>query len=172
MLRSSNSDDQYLQLDPNTNQYHSVSSLSNQFYYNQDVSSIYNSYQFSPGKWNINAGVRTEETTVNAHFLSSGKVINPNYLNVTPSLAIGHPLGAGVINLTFTQRIQRPGINRLNPFVDRSNPNFIVTGNPKLQPNSFNAIQMSYSTGNSGKVSVFFATDYFRAQHGITSNHI
>jgi ferric enterobactin receptor len=159
ILRSDNSDFQYLQLDSNTHQYEPVSLLSNQFYYTQDVLSIYNSYQFSLEKWNINAGVRAEETIVNAHFLSSGTAINPNYLNIVPSLAINHPLGSGGINLAFNQRVQRPGIYRLNPFVDKSNPNFIVTGNPNLKPNTINAAQLSYSN-NAGKVSVFVATDY------------
>jgi ferric enterobactin receptor len=160
IIRSDNSDYQYLQADSTTHQYEPVGELGDQFYYTEDVFSIYNSYQFSLGKWNIDAGVRAEETSVSAHFLSSGTAINPNYLNIVPSLAINHPLGAGSVNLAFNQRIQRPGINRLNPFVDRSDPNFIVTGNPKLQPNTFNAAQLSYSTGNAGKVSVFVATDY------------
>src|SRR6202012_4621974 len=138
ILRSDNSDFQYLQLDSNTHQYEPVSSLSNQFYYTQDVFSIYNSYQLSLAKWNINAGLRAEETIVNAHFLSSGTAINPNYLNIVPSLAINHPLGSGGINLAFNQRVQRPGIYRLNPFVDKSNPNFIVSGNPDLKPNTMN----------------------------------
>lgn len=159
ILRSDNSDYQYLQLNSSSHQYDPVDSLSNQFYYTQDVFSIYNSYMFNLGKWNINAGLRAEETTVDAHFLSSGTTINPDYLNVVPSLAISHPLGSGGINLSFNQRIQRPGINRLNPYVDKSNPNFIVTGNPRLQPNSVNQAQLSYNT-NAGKVQVFLATDY------------
>jgi hypothetical protein len=160
ILRSDNSDFEYLQLNANTNSYASVDSLGNKFYYTQNVFSIYNSYQLSLGKWNISGGVRAEETDVNAHFLSTGTAISPDYLNIVPSLSINHPLGAGGITLAFNQRIQRPGIYRLNPFVDRSNPNFIVTGNSKLQPNSFNDAQLSYSSGNAGKVSVFLATEY------------
>ncbi|HVW12699.1 MAG TPA: outer membrane beta-barrel family protein [Mucilaginibacter sp.] len=160
ILRSDNSDYQYLQLNSNTHLYDAIDSLSNQFYYTQNVFSIYNSYQFSLGKWNVNAGVRAEETTVNAHFLSKETAINPNYLNVVPSLSINRSLGTGGLGISFNQRIQRPGINRLNPFIDKSNPNFIVTGNPKLQPNTINQAQLSYSTGNSGKISVFVATDY------------
>ncbi len=160
ILRSDNTDYQYLELDSASHQYEPVPALSDQFYYSQDVFSAYNSYQLSLGKWNINAGLRAEETEINAHFLSTATVISPNYLNIVPSLAINHPLGSGSINLAFNQRVQRPGINRLNPFVDKSNPNFIVTGNPALQPNTVNVTQLSYSSGNSGKVSVFLATDY------------
>jgi len=134
--------------------------LSNQFHYTQDVLGIYNSYQFNLGKWNINAGARAEETIVNAHFLSSSTNINPNYFNIVPSLAINHPVGAGSIGLAFSQRIQRPGIISLNPYPNKTNPNFIITGNPRIQPSISNQGQLSYTTGNAGNVSVFLATDY------------
>ncbi len=160
ILRSNNSNYQYLQINSVTHQYDLVDSLSNQFYYTQDVLGIYNSYQFSIGKWNVNAGVRAEETIVNAHFLSSGTIINPNYLNIVPSLAFNHLLGAGSVGLTFNQRVQRPGIYSLNPYPNKTNPNFIIIGNPRLDPSISNQAQLSYSTGNTGKVSVFLATDY------------
>jgi ferric enterobactin receptor len=160
ILRSDHSNSQYLQLDSATKQYQPVADLGNQFYYTQDVYSLYNSYQFNLQKWNFSAGLRAEETVIDAHFISTNSSVSSNYLNVVPSISINHPLGSGGIGLAFNQRIQRPGIYRLNPFVDRSNPNFITTGNPKLQPNSVNATQLNYSSGNSGKVSVFAAVDY------------
>jgi ferric enterobactin receptor len=160
ILRSDRSNSQYLQVDSATSLYQPVADLANQFYYTQDVYSLYNSYQFNLKKWNFSAGLRAEETVIDAHFLSSNSSVSSNYLNVVPSISINHPLGSGGVGLAFNQRIQRPGIYRLNPFIDRSNPNFIVTGNPRLKPNSVNAAQLNYSTGNSGKVSLFVATDY------------
>ena len=160
ILRSNSSDYQYLQLNPAAQQYDLIDSLSNQFHYTQNVFGIYNSYQFSLGKWNVSAGVRGEETIVDAHFLSSGTVVSPNYFNVVPSLSINHPAGAGSFGLSYNQRIQRPGIYSLNPYPNKSNPNFIIIGNPRLQPSISNQGQLSYTTGNAGKVSVFLATDY------------
>jgi hypothetical protein len=160
ILRSDNSDYQYLRLNSNTHQYNPIDSLSNQFYYTQNVFSIYNSYQFNLAKWSVSAGMRAEETIINAHFLTNGTVTSPNYLNVVPSLAINHPLGSGGVGLAFNQRIQRPGINRLNPYIDKTNPNFVTTGNPRLRPNAVNAAQLNYSTGNAGKISLFAAIDY------------
>lgn len=160
ILRSNSSDYQYLQLDPATNLYSPIDSLSDRFYYTQDVLSIYNSYQFKLGNWNVSAGARAEQTIVNAHFLSGSTNISPNYFNIVPSLAVNHPLGAGGIGLAFNQRIQRPGIVSLNPYPNKTNPNFIVIGNPRIQPSISNQVQLSYSTGNAGKVSLFLATDY------------
>ena len=159
ILRKDHSNGQYLQRDSISGQYAAVPSLGDQFYYTQDVFGLYNSYQFSLGKWNLNAGVRAEETYIDARFVSTNTGIKPNYLNVVPSISINRPLGQGGLNLAFNERIQRPGIYRLNPFVNRSNPNFITEGNPNLRPNTMNDVQIGYNT-NAGKVSVFAAVDY------------
>lgn len=159
ILRTDRSNSQYLQLDSARRQYEAVPLLGDQFYYTQDVFGLYNSYQFNIGKWNINAGVRAEETYIDAQFVSTNTGIKPNYLNVVPSVSINRQLGQGGLNLAFNERIQRPGINRLNPFVNRSNPNFIMEGNPNLKPNTINDVQVGYNT-NAGKVSVFAAVDY------------
>jgi ferric enterobactin receptor len=159
ILRSDRSNSQYLQRDSISGQYAAVPSLGDQFYYTQDVFGLYNSYQFHIGKWNIYAGVRAEETYIDAHFISTNTGIKPNYLNVVPSVSINRQLGKGGLSLAFNERIQRPGIYRLNPFVNRSNPNFITVGNPNLRPNTMNDVQIGYNT-NAGKVSIFAAVDY------------
>jgi ferric enterobactin receptor len=159
ILRTDHSNNQYLQLDSASKQFDAVASQGNQFHYIQDVFGLYNSYQFNIDKWNVNAGIRAEETYINAQFASVNTGIQPNYLNVVPSISINRPIGQGGLSLAFNERIQRPGINRLNPFVNRSDPNFITEGNPKLHPNTFNDAQVGYNT-NAGKVSIFAAVDY------------
>jgi len=63
------------------------------------------------------------------------------------------------INFGFTQRIQRPGIFQLNPFVDKSNPTFISTGNPALKPELDNTFELTYSnfTKNSINIGLSYA---------------
>jgi ferric enterobactin receptor len=155
IFRSDQSNYQYLSLDSASGQYLPQPALSNVFNYTQDVYSLYNSYQFSLGKWNISAGARAEETVVNADFASSATTVSAHYLNVVPSLSLSVPLGAGTFGGGFAQRLQRPGINLLNPFTDRSDPNFIITGNPKLKASAMNDAELSYSTGNGKKLSIF-----------------
>ncbi|MEO6851954.1 MAG: outer membrane beta-barrel family protein, partial [Mucilaginibacter sp.] len=159
ILRVDQSNNQYLQQESATGQYDAVPLFGNQFHYMQNVFGIYNSYQFSLGKWNVNAGIRAEETYIDAQFISSNTNVRPNYLNVVPTISINRQIGQGGLNLAFNERIQRPGIYRLNPFVDRSNPNFISSGNPNLKPNTMNDVQIGYNT-NAGKVSIFAAVDY------------
>jgi hypothetical protein len=58
------------------------------------------------------------------------------------------------LTLTFSNRIQRPGINQLNPFIDRSNPNVELTGNPNIKPASSNLVQLSYNRSKKGTFNI------------------
>ncbi len=117
-----------------TKNYEVIPSQTNDFNYDQDIYSIYNSYSGKWGKWNAKAGLRLEHTTVRADFVSTSSTVNQDYNNLIPSLSVQYNLKSSNISLGYTDRISRPGIYQLNPFVDASNPNFINTGNPNLQP--------------------------------------
>lgn len=133
--------------------------LSNSFSNTQNIFSAYNSYQLNLKSWSINAGVRLEETVIRADFSSTNSIADQNYFNVIPSVAVGKGFeNRSNINFSFSQRIRRPGISRLNPYVDRSNPNYEVTGNPNLRPVLLNNIQFGYN--NNKKLSVNTGIDY------------
>lgn len=161
IFRNSKSDFEYLSLDSANNQFEDDPAMSNNFNYVQDVFGVYNSYQFSIKKWNFSAGLRAEETYVNANFISTGTFADRTYFNVVPSIAINHPFADNSgINFGFMERIRRPGINRLNPFVDRSNPYFVTTGNPKLSPVVLNNVQIGYNSPGGKKLTMFAAMSY------------
>lgn len=120
-------------------------SQTNEFKYLQDIYGIYNSYQAKWEKWNAKAGLRLEHTTVNADFVSTSSTVNQNYSNLIPSLSVQRNFKSGSVTMGYTDRISRPGIYQLNPFVDASNPNFISTGNPNLQPEINHTMELNYS---------------------------
>lgn len=161
IFRNSKSDFEYLSLDSATNQFLNEPAMSDNFNYEQDVFGVYNSYQFSLKKWNFSTGIRAEETYINANFVSTGTFVDNNYFNVVPSIAINHSFANNSgINFGFMERIRRPAINRLNPFVDRSNPDFVSTGNPKLTPTVLNNIQVGYNSPGGKKLTAFAAVSY------------
>ncbi|WP_345948800.1 TonB-dependent receptor [Mucilaginibacter sp. PAMB04274] len=124
-------------LDPNQN---------NMFDYQQNVYSLYNSYQLKfDEKWVAKGGLRLEHTTVNA-----SEALNQRYSNLIPSLSIQRSFKTSSINIGYTDRIQRPGIWQLNPFIDRSNTNFIRVGNPDLRPVVNHSIELTYSNFKKG----------------------
>lgn len=159
ILRNNSSDFDYQSLNSTLGQYETDPAFSNAFTNTQNVFSAYNSYQLNLNSWNINAGLRLEETVIRADFSSTSSIADQNYLNVVPSIAIGKGFKDGSnINFGFSQRIRRPGINRLNPYVDRSNPDYEVTGNPNLRPVLLNDLQFGYSSNK--KLSVNIGLDY------------
>jgi len=118
----------------------------NAFDYQQNVYSLYNSYQvkFSE-KWVAKGGLRLEHTTVNA-----SEAVDQKYSNLIPSLSLQRSFKSSSVNIGYTDRIQRPGIWQLNPFVDRSNNTFINVGNPNLRPVVNHSVELTYSNFKKG----------------------
>ncbi len=64
-------------------------------------------------------------------------------------------------------RIERPVIDELNPFTDRSNPDFITTGNPDLRPVVNHVFELDYSRFT--KLAVNVSLNYAFANNTIQS---
>ncbi len=154
ILRNNYSDYHVDDRDSTSQQYVTNTNQTNDFNYHQDVLSVYNSYQLKMDKWTGKAGLRLEHTYINADFVSSGVTTAPSYNNLIPSVSIERTFKTSSINFGFTQRIQRPGIYQLNPFVDRTNPTFINTGNPALKPELDNTFEFNYSNFTKNAVNV------------------
>jgi outer membrane receptor protein involved in Fe transport len=121
----------------------------------QNVYGLYNSYQYNLTNWGFKAGVRVELTTINADFISQASNLDKSFLNVIPALSVNHKFkNMSSLNLGYTQRIERPGIWALNPFVDRSNPSFESSGNPDLKPVLSNSFEMNYSRFKKGSINI------------------
>lgn len=139
-------------LDSTSNNYRINNDQTGEFNYRQNVYSVYNSYQLKLTKWTIKGGLRLERTEINALF--TGSPLDRTYHNLTPSVAFQRNLGGSSVSFGYTQRIQRPGIAQLNPFVNRANPNFVNTGNPGLNPELNNTFELTYSRYAKGSVIV------------------
>jgi len=107
----------------------------NDYSYQQNVYSAYQSYLITTPQLDIKAGIRAEYTY-------SFK----DYLNWIPVISLQHAFKNSTLNLGFTRRIERPSIQQLNPFMDKSNPQFISSGNPDLHPVVQNSAELSYSS--------------------------
>jgi hypothetical protein len=154
ILRNNYSNFDVSDRDPATQQFVTNDAQTNDFNYHQDIYSLYNSYQLKLDKWTGKAGLRLEYTSLNADFISAGVTTAPNYGNLIPSVSIQRTFKTSSVNFGFTQRIQRPGIYQLNPFVDRSNPTFVNTGNPALKPELDNTFELTYSNFTKNAINV------------------
>ncbi|GAB3493541.1 outer membrane beta-barrel family protein [Spirosoma knui] len=127
----------------------------NTLYYDQNIAASYLSYTLTTkSKYTIKAGARYEYTFVNARFSNESTAPAasiPDYGNLVPSINISKSLGGGkIIKLAYNRRIQRPGIQFLNPNVNSSNPTNITVGNPYLSPELTDNVEFSTSANIKG----------------------
>jgi outer membrane receptor protein involved in Fe transport len=155
ILRDNDSDFEFKNFNSATGEYIIDLSKTNIFKNNQTVVGAYNSYAYKLEKWGFKAGIRIEETFVKADFISNASKIKTDYFNIIPTLSINRKFKDNSnLNFGFTQRIERPGIYNLNPFVDRSMPNYESTGNPDLKAVLSNNIDLSYSKFKKGSITI------------------
>ncbi|WP_461106412.1 TonB-dependent receptor [Spirosoma koreense] len=118
----------------------------NTLHYDQTIGAGYVSYTLTTkNKYTIKAGTRYEHTSINANYsqnqtgdqsVKAGQDLGiPSYNNLVPSINISKTLKGGkTVKLAYNRRLQRPGIQFLNPNINTSNPTNITQGNPYLSP--------------------------------------
>lgn len=129
--------------------------VGNTLYYNQDIAATYLSYTLTTkNKYTLKAGARYEYTFINARFSNetAGQASTiPNYGNLVPSINISKNLKGGkIIKLAYNRRIQRPGIQFLNPNINSANPTNITIGNPYLAPELTDNVEFGTSANIKG----------------------
>lgn len=121
---------------------------SNVFDYLQNIWSSYSSYTLTTkNKWSIKAGARYEYTDISASFLKKEgqNTVIPPYGVLVPSFNMSKTFKSGTWRFSYNRRLQRPGIQSLNPNVNATNPLNISVGNPTLAPEFTNNYEVSYS---------------------------
>jgi outer membrane receptor for ferrienterochelin and colicin len=116
--------------------------------YDQNVAAGYFSYTYTTkSKFTVKAGSRYEYTSINATQGEGRTALNlPGYGNLVPSLNLSQTFGKGqTIKLGYNRRLQRPGIQFLNPNVNSSNPTNISFGNPELDPELTDQVELGTS---------------------------
>jgi outer membrane cobalamin receptor len=134
--------------------------LSNQFDYHQDIYSFYSSLNIKRNKWDLKIGGRIEKTLVNAQFISSGTNARQDYLQFIPSINLSHSINdRNVVKIAYSQRLERPSLYFLNPYIDQNDPKNLRYGNPDLDPAVTDVFDLSYNT-IAGKSSFLFSLYY------------
>lgn len=129
--------------------------------YKQHVTAGYFSHTFTTKhKISVKTGIRYEFTTINAEFADGDEGLNsaiPDYGVLAPTINISKTLKSGrTVKLSYNRRIQRPGIQFLNPNINSSNPNNITFGNPYLSPELADNLELGIS-GQSKSVFFYLA---------------
>ncbi|AUD00522.1 TonB-dependent receptor domain-containing protein [Spirosoma pollinicola] len=156
IFRKANSDYQYYLASGDTGDFVQDNTRpANTLFYNQNIAASYLSYTMTTkNKYTIKAGARYEYTMIDARFSneSTGTATDiPNYGTLVPSINVSKSLKGGkIIKLAYNRRIQRPGIQFLNPNVNSANPTNISKGNPLLSPEFTDNLEFSTSANIKG----------------------
>ncbi|MDB5024758.1 MAG: hypothetical protein JWP78_2513 [Mucilaginibacter sp.] len=130
---------------------------SNLYDYTQNVYAGYAVLTFTlPKSYSILAGSRFEETRItgnpqdpfqnaNSALFQNLQPFSSNYSTYIPSLTIQKAFGNNTVKLTYSKRIQRPSLQFLNPFINRSNIQSQSVGNPNLGPETSQTIELNYN---------------------------
>ncbi len=115
------------------------------FQYNQHVEGAYGSYQFSVAKMQFRAGARWEHTVIDGDFITSKQTVKQDYTSLIPNLQTTIKLSR-IWNViaSYTKRLERPFIQSLNPFVNKTDTLNLQSGNPNLAPQNLHIISMQH----------------------------
>ncbi len=125
---------------------------SNRFEYNESVYAGYISYARSLGKkWDLSLGLRAEQTDATGDlqaFLTELQEppVELNYLSWFPSFGLTYKVSEqNSLAFNYGRRINRPDYNVLNPFNNRLSEISFEKGNPFLNPEIVNNVELGYT---------------------------
>ena len=116
--------------------------------YGQNIASGYTSYTLSTkNKYSFKTGLRYEYTDIEAEEEGKNPINIPAYGTLVPSINVSKSLKSGTtLKAGYNRRIQRPGLQQLNPNLNIVNSQSLSQGNPTLSPELTNNLELSMST--------------------------
>ncbi|TKC00348.1 outer membrane beta-barrel family protein [Pedobacter cryophilus] len=129
-----------------SNEWQNDISKSNHFVYEENINAGYLNFNTEIKKTSLQFGLRAEQTVSKGNSVTLNKVVDRNYLEWFPSVAISQQLSKNhQLGLTYSRRIDRPAYDDLNPFRDFLDEFTYQEGNPFLNPQFTNAFEASYT---------------------------
>lgn len=126
--------------------------LSNHFFYDEVISAAYVSYTKSFKKFDLQAGLRFEDTQLKGRQLGNPNKpyseFRNNYNSVFPTVYLSYKidsLATKTINLNYGKRVDRPFYKDLNPFSSPLDQYTFYEGNPYLNPTFAHNFSLTYN---------------------------
>ncbi|MBS1741956.1 MAG: TonB-dependent receptor [Bacteroidetes bacterium] len=107
----------------------------NHFIYAENINAVYLNANKKIKKWEIQAGLRLENTNSKGTQESNNSEVKKSYVNLFPTLFVSYPLNdKNTITASASRRLQRPNYQDLNPFTFFLDSLSYRQGNPYLTP--------------------------------------
>jgi iron complex outermembrane receptor protein len=124
------------------------------FDYTRDIYSAYASYSKKFEKWSYQIGLRAENVKVDALAIETEVGTNTStpitfkndYFEVYPSAFFTYsPSEKNSYQLSYSRRVDRPGVGQVNPIKEWSTPLISSYGNLDLKPQFTNSFEVNYT---------------------------
>jgi len=129
-------------------------SLNNNFDFTEQVHAVYAIFgqefkslnkEIANIKYQI--GLRGEMVFITSEVDKDPVKYTNSYQSLYPSLHLVKPLTkTKELTLSYSRRVNRPGLQGLNPFSKYSDPLNLMVGNPKLLPEYINSVELGFGT--------------------------
>lgn len=151
-------------LDYIINQYERNYNASNHFRLQELINSAYLTFSHKINVTKFKLGIRAEHTHSKGDLFTNNSSFEKNYLDLFPTISISQQIGiSNEFQLSYSRRITRPNVYRLNPFAVKYSDKYISFGNPQLDPEFTDSYELNHNlfTGIfSITTSVFFRRGY------------
>ncbi|WP_263785855.1 TonB-dependent receptor domain-containing protein [Salinibacter grassmerensis] len=131
------------------------------FTFDEFIHAAYGTLSRGIGDFQLEAGLRAETVNTTFDLSSENEVTNSSYVSLYPSAFLTYkPSPKRQARLSYSKRVDRPGLWDINPIEDNENPTFQERGNPGLDPEYIHSFELSLTQRwGIGSVSV---TPYLR----------
>jgi iron complex outermembrane receptor protein len=128
-------------------------SMSNAFNYSENINAAYMNFNKKIGNWTLQAGMRAENTNYKglqtSYINQKDSSFSRSYTGLFPTAFIAYQLNENnQFALSAGRRIDRPAYQQLNPFISFVDKYMRMAGNPYLQPQISNNIELSHTYKN------------------------
>jgi outer membrane receptor protein involved in Fe transport len=155
----------------NVNLTNQVGNASSSFDYDRKIYSGYVNYGHKFGKVTMQLGARLEQYEIEGDFFLNGAgnaKVTDDIFSIYPSAFFTfNPSEKNQFQVSYSRRVDRPGIQQVNPIREWSTPLITSIGNPDLIPQFTNSYEVNYTRDIKGG-SLTFGTFYRKINDNIS----
>ncbi|PSL03780.1 outer membrane receptor protein involved in Fe transport [Cecembia rubra] len=122
-----------------------IPGLDNIFLYQENIHAVYSILGNKSKKLSYQGGLRAEWTDVKTTLVKTNEVNPRDYVNLFPSAHLTYNFNKeNGMQLSYSRRVRRPFYNDLSPFMTFSDARNFFSGNPDLDPEFTDAIELGH----------------------------
>jgi outer membrane receptor protein involved in Fe transport len=153
--------DYVVEKDPFGSGQYQPTDLSNALELDESVNAVYAVLSHSRKKFEYQAGLRAEYASRDFSLATTGESFPHDYTSLFPSGLINYKANDKTqIKLSYSRRIRRPGAQELNPFPSYFDLQNVFLGNPQLDPEYTDAIELGFQ--RSGALGTLQFSPFYR----------